>query len=771
MANRSVWLERLVVAAVVLLIVWGMGSYGIWDPWELDAVDAARVLSEGGSQGAPRASLTTSMISAAFATFGVGQWSGRLPSVLAGLLTCWLLFTLIRDARNRRTGIVAIAVLASTPAFLLNVRLLMGASIGIAAQSWVGIAAIGALSVQNTRARTVAQYVLLGAGATVSTLASGVLLGPLPPLLALAAWSVLAEDTARMAPVGRWLFPSAAVISIVGVASAVALDAPEPSAWLGGGALGGNPPTYDEAFELLFHGLAPWSAVLPVAAVWTLVPRAGRSDHTQTVASLLFLWSAFSFVSWTLFASRYGTPPYLALLPLSGLIAIWMGEVADDPAAHWPEAVIAVLLLGLLIRDFALYPESPLRALAASDLKIPEVYDPKPWWAILLTLEAAALSLFLVSHEGVPRPCPRRVVRWLQSQWRSGWAARLWMMLAGWLLAICSIFGLMCMVLDLPVASLLVRIGQVAFFVPLALAALILGLPWLRYAYGRLGAGGVFPVLGVGLGIGAFIVFSFQPALNEHFSPKSVYDAYADLTAGREEPLAVYRTQATAARYYTHASVEEIQGETELLAFLTRGGPRWVVLQAEQLPGLDRAYRRKTGKHLYVADARSARLLLVGALPVEGRPNASFLETAVRTHAPTIQHRVNASFDDRIELLGYDLVLPGGDSVGAGQRFEVTWYWRALANPPSGYTVFVHIDGQGLRLNGDHAPVGGRYPTKLWDRGDVIVDTQELVVPANFPRDDYLIYVGWFSGNKRLEVRSGPQDGENRVRAGVLPVR
>ncbi|MDB4278767.1 hypothetical protein N9917_04125, partial [Deltaproteobacteria bacterium] len=109
--------------------------------------------------------------------------------------------------------------------------------------------------------------------------------------------------------------------------------------------------------------------------------------------------------------------------------------------------------------------------------------------------------------------------------------------------------------------------------------------------------------------------------------------------------------------------------------------------------------------------------------------------------------------------------------VGAGQRFEVTWYWRVLGKAPSGYEVFVHVDGQGLRLHGDHIPVDGHYPTKLWETGDVIVDTQELLVPANYPIGDYTMYVGLFSGSKRLEVKSGPNDGVNRVNAGPLPVR
>ena len=107
----------------------------------------------------------------------------------------------------------------------------------------------------------------------------------------------------------------------------------------------------------------------------------------------------------------------------------------------------------------------------------------------------------------------------------------------------------------------------------------------------------------------------------------------------------------------------------------------------------------------------------------------------------------------------------------AGQRFGITWYWRALAESASSQQVFVHIDGFGLRLNGDHVPVDGKYPTSLWLKGDVIVDSQTLTVPANYQNGDYTIYVGLFRGSKRLEVKSGTSDDANRVDAGLLSVR
>jgi hypothetical protein len=764
-------LERFVVAVVLLLTIWGIGSFGIWDPWELVVADGARVFADAGRDSSTHTPLSTFMVAAAFRVFGAREWSGRLPGVVAGWLTCLLAFVLLRKHESSRTGVISIAVLASTPLFLLNARLLMGDAIAVLAQTWVGLAAITACSDQHTSRRALASWVLLALGVAVSTYASGVLLGPLPPMLAVAAWRVLSEDTEGGDRVSRWLFPAAAAVLALGVTRAVSLDDPEFSYWLGGGAVGGNPPAFDKGAEVVFHGFAPWSAALPLAAIWALVPRPVRTEETQRIAWVFLLWAAFAFASWTLFASRYGASPFLAVVPLAGLVAIWMTEVSREHIARWPAAVVVALLVGLLIRDYALYPDSPLRALTTDGLTLPDVYHPHRQWALLFAIAGALLCLMLVSHEGISRPRSRRVMNWAQSQWKTGWPQRGWLLIAASLLGACFSFGLMCLILELRIPSALVRAGRVAFFVPFSLAGLIFGLPWAQYAYGRLGGARVFPAVGGGLAVGAFLALSFQPALSQHFSSKPVYEAYGELTTGEPEPLVSYKLPSTAARYYTNAPIDALSTEADLISFLRDSGQRWAVIQADELPVLDRAYRRETGEHLYVADARSARLLLIAAKPIPARPNQSFIASAVLKDAPEAQHPVGASYEDRIELRGYDLELPGGDSVGAGQRFKVTWYWRVVGKVPAGYQVFVHVDGHGLRLNGDHVPVSGRYPTTLWDIGDLIVDTQELTIPASYPVGDYSIYVGFFSADKRLEVKSGLDDGDDRVNAGTLRVR
>jgi len=53
--------------------------------------------------------------------------------------------------------------------------------------------------------------------------------------------------------------------------------------------------------------------------------------------------------------------------------------------------------------------------------------------------------------------------------------------------------------------------------------------------------------------------------------------------------------------------------------------------------------------------------------------------------------------------------------------------WRALQPLPRDLTVFVHLeDGVGTLLTADGPPMGGAFPTSLWQPGDVILDLHTL---------------------------------------------
>ncbi|MBN1220943.1 MAG: glycosyltransferase family 39 protein [Anaerolineae bacterium] len=86
--------------------------------------------------------------------------------------------------------------------------------------------------------------------------------------------------------------------------------------------------------------------------------------------------------------------------------------------------------------------------------------------------------------------------------------------------------------------------------------------------------------------------------------------------------------------------------------------------------------------------------------------------------AATAKNIVKTKLANGIILLGYQL-----DSAAAGV-LPVTLVWQADAIPTQDYLINLTVaDSAGLPLGGwlGH-PVGGRYPTRAWDNGDILVD-------------------------------------------------
>ncbi len=103
---------------------------------------------------------------------------------------------------------------------------------------------------------------------------------------------------------------------------------------------------------------------------------------------------------------------------------------------------------------------------------------------------------------------------------------------------------------------------------------------------------------------------------------------------------------------------------------------------------------------------------------------------------------VKVKFGDIIELLGFDSIP--SPNVGEG-RVGVTLYWQAMASPSIDYTVFVHVrnqDGQGVAQY-DRPPTNGRYPTSLWDSGEIIKDELSLAL-EQLPPGQYQVVIGLY---------------------------
>jgi hypothetical protein len=104
--------------------------------------------------------------------------------------------------------------------------------------------------------------------------------------------------------------------------------------------------------------------------------------------------------------------------------------------------------------------------------------------------------------------------------------------------------------------------------------------------------------------------------------------------------------------------------------------------------------------------------------------------TAVRPRgsiSDDVDHPTDARVGESITLVGYGV---SAERVRRGGTLTVTLVWRADGPLDTDYTAFVHLaNAEGdLVSQSDHPPLGGAYPTSLWDAGDVVRDLHGLEI-------------------------------------------
>jgi len=154
------------------------------------------------------------------------------------------------------------------------------------------------------------------------------------------------------------------------------------------------------------------------------------------------------------------------------------------------------------------------------------------------------------------------------------------------------------------------------------------------------------------------------------------------------------------------------------------------------------------------------------------------LEGRILTAPPaTMEHRLDANLDNRIELLGYDFKAQK-DAQGRilpGTSITITWYWKCKEPLEEGWKLFTHVvDSTGdSRVPSDsRGLVREHYPPSAWRAGEVIVDEQVIPIPADFNSKTLTIFTGaWYGPHRLPVVNDAPNDGNVRVRVGPLDVQ
>jgi hypothetical protein len=179
-------------------------------------------------------------------------------------------------------------------------------------------------------------------------------------------------------------------------------------------------------------------------------------------------------------------------------------------------------------------------------------------------------------------------------------------------------------------------------------------------------------------------------------------------------------------------------------------GVSWFDLPVDPVPPtgpltlLVGVYDRSTMDRLPLRDPNGASLgsqITLGPFKLEGTAGpAPSVETAALHH-----------FADQIDLVGYAVHRPTTDGP-----LKLTLDWGAHGQPARNYTVFVHLldDRNQIVGQGDAPPRSGRYPTSLWDAGEVVEDPHDVTLPAGTAPGQYHLLVGLYVADtgERLAV-------------------
>ena len=128
-----------------------------------------------------------------------------------------------------------------------------------------------------------------------------------------------------------------------------------------------------------------------------------------------------------------------------------------------------------------------------------------------------------------------------------------------------------------------------------------------------------------------------------------------------------------------------------------------------------------------------------------------------------------AQFDATLRLLGLErsvgepratiTPLDGTTELKSGQPLRLNLYWQVEQPLDQDYSLFVHV----LNANGDIVAQrdavirAGDYPTSHWQKGEIVLDTPDLPLPA-LPPGRYQLKIGVYDGATfaRLPVSANP---------------
>ncbi|HEX2876016.1 MAG TPA: glycosyltransferase family 39 protein [Polyangiaceae bacterium] len=819
---RRNWLISLASLLAVGALIGGIRAGALWDPHEVTVAELARRLAlnllggvglaiPGADNSVPiradlgRGELPFTSAALGFRLLGLSDWAGRLPLALWAVVGVASIYAAAARLWNSRVALYASLVLATTPLYFLQARVLLGDAVTMAtfAMAWSGLAVACLGSGVSARARVA--FALWGAvGLYAGFWCRGPIVNVAVPALAVS----VAALSRRSAP-GSWRGLSLAV-GVVGLLAfalgcqglALAAQTGEYSVFVGS-SLRASPEltTFEAALGELAHAAFPWSGAAPLVLALLLRPSDADAPGSAAVnAAALALGLSLAVSAWLSADLGYLVPPAVACFAV--LVAAALGEIEAGRLGSPLLGLAVAALVAVIGLDLRAFPDKTLVGFALADVTLPDTLHEASGSLWLAGAAALAACAALVLYEPQPTATAdaveaprrfdfaeyRRLLETLQKLWNGNLVFALLVLeaaLVGFLLLSAISERLVALPQLESFGSVSRRlVAMAAICVPLS-PLLPLGAMLLRDVSRMLFAerAGKWRALSMSRAQGLTLIFAalggiaslgFYPALARQVSPQEALETYRGLRRGAE-PLGMIGERMEAARYQGAPHATSFDDVEPAFEWLTQAGAqrRWLVLREGDLPELNARYRALHHSNLPVLDARSSQVLLASSRRAPGERDQSPLAALVLDTPPKVQHPLHAVLGDKLEVLGWSVNAADGSaqsSVVPGTVFRFSIFLRVLAPITGPWKTFVHIDGLQRRFNADHDPLDGKYPLRLWRQGDVMVDTTEVTLEPNFSPGPYRVYFGLFAGDHRLPVTDGPAN-DDRIVAGTLQVR
>jgi len=388
------WVWVLLLGAVLILP--RLGSFGLWDPYEIKYADAARELAQGKARLPPgRPPLGALLAAGGVKLFGTSERGGRLPEALAGLLGLLAVYYAASGLFSRRAGLVAAALCALTPLYLLESRS-MASDVAVAAAMTLALGGLGRFTLDGRPLDLLAG----AAGVALSAFGAGGLLGVVPPLCAVTVGAALTRHygTTGKLGAGALLAIGAGVTLLAGLAM-LAIPGTPVTALVGGTVRHGvSVNTFEDAVKTVGFDLFPISAAAPLALGGFVAAPAPAADAEPAVRrrawSRLYVlaFAAVAFVSYAIWNDRVTGE---LRFPGVGVLAVLVGGFADDLIEDQQSHPLLGLALAagvlLLVRDLFLFPSDFGAAHILESLHWPAEVKTGNVLLALSTLLAAAL--------------------------------------------------------------------------------------------------------------------------------------------------------------------------------------------------------------------------------------------------------------------------------------------------------------------------------------------------------------------------------------------